>query len=82
MKKERIILFTISVLVSTAIFLSIRDISFPKRACKTYASPIKAVGGCTGNGNCGVMLEDGTVLSDVYQPVVGAKLNGARCHLE
>jgi hypothetical protein len=41
-----------------------------------YHSKIKSVGGCDRDGDCGVMLEDGTVLRNVHQPVVGAYPNG------
>lgn len=39
--------------------------------CKPYSSKVKSVGGCDNSGFCSAILEDGTVLRDRYQPVVG-----------
>jgi hypothetical protein len=38
---------------------------------KKYHSLIAIVGGCNSYGYCGVKLRDGTILSDVYQPIIG-----------
>lgn len=37
-----------------------------------YRSPIVSIGGCGSDGMCGVRLADGTILSDVRQPVIGS----------
>lgn len=48
-----------------------------------YRSPIVSIGGCGSDGMCGVRLADGTILSDVRQPVVGSVPDCTRadtCH--
>lgn len=40
---------------------------------------VKAVGGCDRHGYCSVLLEDGTQLKDIYQPVVGGTVNHGTC---
>lgn len=48
-----------------------------------YKSPIVSIGGCGLDGMCGVRLADGTILSDVRQPVIGSVPDCTReytCH--
>jgi hypothetical protein len=37
-----------------------------------FHSRIASIGGCDSSAMCGVKLENGTILSDVRQPVIGS----------
>lgn len=39
---------------------------------RRYHSQIISIGGCDSKGMCGVKLQNGTILSDVRQPVIGS----------
>lgn len=38
----------------------------------SFKSPIVSIGGCDSFGMCGVKLQNGIILSDVRQPVIGS----------
>lgn len=68
--KTGLIIFTLLFLVSCDRY---------ENPCSKMTSRVKTIGGCDKYGDCGVMLEDGTVLKDVRQPVVGARPRGNYC---
>lgn len=47
--------------------------------CSQLHSKIKTVGGCDSDGDCGSILEDGTVIKNAHQPVAGALPTGIAC---
>jgi hypothetical protein len=50
-----------------------------ENVCDKMSSPVKSIGGCDKYGDCGVLLEDGTALRDVRQPIIGVRPRGSYC---
>lgn len=68
-----------SLLIILTLVLATSCMERKQNACDLTASPVKTIGGCDKDGDCGVMLEDGTILQYVRQPVIGAKPFGLYC---
>lgn len=61
-------LFLVGILLSAAC-------DMPPTCFQQFSSRVKEVGGCNSAGFCSALLEDGTQIAGVYEPVVGGYLS-------